>query len=153
VNAPQARRSPARRPPARGTLRPPANRAQHLRSVPPPEPRRGRRRLPFLIAAFALTTILVVGVVSIQVMVAQTSFRMQELQRRNELLEQRYDELRLEVARLSAPDRIEREARRIGFVYPEPGDVHTIVVRTRPKGGNAGGSSLFAIEQLLGSVP
>jgi len=103
--------------------------------------------------AFALVAVLVTGVVSLQAMVSQTAFRMQELQDRSQELQSRTDELRLEAAQLSAPDRIEREAHHLGFVYPAPDDVHTIVVRARPRQGEGAGGGLFAIERLLGTAP
>jgi cell division protein FtsL len=121
--------------------------------VPAPARRPGRRRLPFLIAAFSLTTVLVTGIVSLQALVSQTAFRMQALQQQDQRLQQRYDELRLEAAQLSAPDRVEREASRLGFEYPSPERVHTIVVHTRPGGRDGSAGALFAIEQLLGSAP
>jgi cell division protein FtsL len=142
-------RAPART--ASGRRAKPARR--HLHTVPPSRRPRPRGRLPFLIAAFSLTAVLVVGVVSLQALVSQTAFRMQDLQHRIQQLEQRTDELRLEAAQLSSPERVEHEAHRLGFVYPPPDDVHTIVVRTRSRTGNGAPSSLFALEQFLGSAP
>jgi hypothetical protein len=66
---------------------------------------------------------LVLGLVQLNVMVAETSFRMDELSGRISKLEQRGEEHRLSVARLSSPSRIGREARRLGLVLPDPMDV------------------------------
>jgi cell division protein FtsL len=152
--APARRRGPASSSKDRAkATRSAGRRRAHLRPVPAPAARRGRRRLPFLIVAFALTAVLVTGVVSLQAMASQTAFRMQALQDSNRHLQQRYDELRLEAAQLSAPERVEKEARRLGFEYPAPDRVHTIVARTRIGGRNGSAEALFALERLLGSAP
>jgi cell division protein FtsL len=96
-------------------------------------PRRPRsRRLPFLIACFALVGSLVVAVVSVQALVAQNSFRLQELTRRNAELSQASGRMQLEIAQLSAPNRIAKEARRLGYRLPDPGQMHTLAVRGQP---------------------
>jgi cell division protein FtsL len=61
----------------------------------------------------------VVGLVSAQAMVAQDSFRIADLSAEAERLEGSYGRLRLEVAELSAPDRIVAAARKAGLVLPE----------------------------------
>jgi len=86
-------------------------------------------RLPFLIASFVLVGMLVVGVASLQAVVSQGSFRMQDLTRHNIELQQEYGRLKLEVAELSAPGRIAARARRLGFRLPQPGDVSTLRVK------------------------
>ena len=53
---------------------------------------------------------LVVGIVSLQALVSQTSFRMQDLQDRTATLQQANGELILRLARLSSPERIAAEA-------------------------------------------
>jgi cell division protein FtsL len=116
---------------------------------PPRLPRRAARhraspasrtgRLPFLIASFVLAGILVVGVASLQAVVSQGSFRMQDLTRRNAELRQEYGRLKLQVAELSSPGRIAAQARRLGFHLPDPDDVRTLRVKglvrmsTRPE--------------------
>ncbi len=106
-------------------------RRPRLRVVRAPRAPRSRR-LPFLIACFVLVGSLVVAVVSMQALVAQNSFRLQELTRRNAELAQASGMLQLEVAQLSAPHRIAKEARRLGYRLPDPGQLHTIAVRGRP---------------------
>jgi cell division protein FtsL len=95
-----------------------------------PAPR--RRRLPFLVACFVVIGMLVLGVVTVQALASQGAFRMQELSRRNADLVDVNGRLQLQIAELSAPDRIEREARRLGYVQPDPDHVHTIVVGGKP---------------------
>ena len=84
------------------------------------------RRLPFLIAAFLVVGCLVFGVVTLQALVSQTSFKMQELTRRTADLQVSYGRLTLEVAELSSPARIARAATQLGFHTPADGEVHVI---------------------------
>jgi cell division protein FtsL len=95
------------------------------------EPRRPRR-LPFLVACFVLVGSLILGVVSVQALASQGSFRMQELQRENTKLAEANGRLQLQIAELSAPVRVEREARRLGYRLPDPDEVHTVVVGGNP---------------------
>jgi cell division protein FtsL len=95
-------------------------------------------RLPFLVASFLAAAVLVVGVVSVQALVSQTSFRMQELTRRAAQLEQSTAANRLKVAELSSPTRMAREAARLGFRAPGPGELHTITVRESVQAGGPG---------------
>jgi cell division protein FtsL len=99
-----------------------------LRVVRPPR----TRRLPFLVACFLLIGTLVLGVVSVQALASQGSFRMQELSRRIDDLVDANGRLQLDIAERSDPKRIEREARRLGYRVPDPGQVHTIVVDGEP---------------------
>jgi hypothetical protein len=71
----------------------------------------------------------VVGVASLQAVVSQGSFRMQELSRHNLELQHEYGRLKLQVAKLSSPGRIAGEARRLGFHLPGPDDVRTLPVK------------------------
>lgn len=108
-----------------GTASPAPRRRPWLRVVPAPR----ARRLPFLIASFVILGVLVVGVTSLQAVVSQGSFRMQELARHNVELQQDYGRLKLQVAELSSPGRIAAKARRLGFHLPEPDDVRTLPVK------------------------
>jgi cell division protein FtsL len=114
------------------------------------------RRLPFLIASFVIIGVLVVGVASLQAVVSQGSFRMQELARHNLRLQQDYGRLKLRVAELSSPHRIAAEARRLGFHLPPPDAVRSLAV----KGGvsvNAGartaGRPALSLKSLLERRP
>jgi cell division protein FtsL len=102
-----------------------------LRVVTPRRPE-SPRRLPFLIACFVFVGSLVVAVVSVQALVAQSSFQMQQVTRRNAVLAQAAGRLQLEIAQLSAPSRMAKEARKLGLRLPGPGQLHTLVVRGRP---------------------
>jgi cell division protein FtsL len=104
VPAPRLARAPGRRP--------------AVRAVPGRPVRRqpaGRHRLPFLLLATIIVTGMVVGLVSAQTLVAQGSFRLQELSERADRLEAGFGRLRLRADRLSSLDRIERAGRRAGL--------------------------------------
>ena len=124
------RRSPRRRVPRPAGRRRVVSRRSWLRVVDTGSGRRSRRRIPFLLAAFTLTGPAVFGVVMLQTLVSQSSFRMEVLEQRNTELEQTFGRLRLEVAGLSAPERIAAEARRLGLRLPER--VETIAVGSEP---------------------
>ena len=102
--------------------------ARPRRSSPPlrvvKAPSVGRRRARFVIAAGAVTAVLLFGVVTLQALVSQQSFDIQRAQNRVTELRQRADDLHLQVAGLSAPERIAKEAARLGMVLPE--EVHAL---------------------------
>jgi cell division protein FtsB len=132
--------------------RPPRHRRQRprLRLVRPPRP----RRLPFVVASFLIVGALVVGVASVQAVVSQGSFRMQELTKRNAELQEEYGRLKLKVAELSAPGRIARQARRLGFHVP--GSVSALPVKGAvPVNGGTGtvGRPVFSLKGVLEHDP
>jgi cell division protein FtsL len=98
---------------------PQPSRRPAIRAVPAHRPRprtaAGGRRIPFLLFAIAVVTAMVVGVVSAQTLVAQGSFRLQELSERAERLEAGFGRLRLRADRLASLDRIEEVGRRAGL--------------------------------------
>lgn len=114
VPARRLREEPRRRPsgtrrPSTGARRPSARRTSRPRS----------RRLSFLLFSLVVVMGMVLLLVSAQAMVAQSSFRVTELQERVQKLEQDHDRLRIEAARLSSPERIMRAARQAGLVLPD----------------------------------
>jgi cell division protein FtsL len=110
-----------------------------LRSVrPQPRPiRRTRRRTPFALFSLAVITVLVVILASAQAMVAQEAFRVADLTRSVETLEEGHGQLRLRVAELSSPGRLVRAARRHGLVLPDRVEILQIDP-VRPGGGTGG---------------
>jgi cell division protein FtsL len=146
------RTAPARRSASYGR----GGRRSRLGVVRPPRPRQQRRlgRIPFLIASFLLVGLLVFGVVTLQAILSQTSFRMGRLEHRDVGLRQDYGELKLEVARLSAPGRIVREAKRLGLQLPE--QVRTLSVDAPPPDSETptvGSDPSFALKGVLGEEP
>ena len=93
---------------------------------------RPRRRWPFLVLASILVGAIVFGVVTLQALVSQSSFRMQLLVRQNAALQQHEGELRLTVAQLSSPERIFDAAKKLGFQLPAPGQVHQLTSGAKP---------------------
>jgi cell division protein FtsL len=122
-----------------------------LRVAPPPR----RRWLPFLIVSFLIVGVLVVGVTSLQAVVSQGSFRMQELTRHNRQLQQEYGRLKLKVAQLSSPGRIARQARRLGFHLPDPGEVRALPVKGGVPPNETGGlrRTSFSLKGVLEERP
>jgi cell division protein FtsL len=94
-------------------------------------------------------------VVSLQALVSQTSFRMQNLDRQSSQLRQSYGELKLEVAQLSAPGRISREAKRLGLRLPDSGHVKTLDVpgMTTTQDLPSPSAPSFALKGILGEEP
>jgi hypothetical protein len=82
--------------------------------------RRRRRRLK-LAAWFVGVTgvVLMFGAAAFHVMLTQSQFRLEELDRQVTAEQQRYEVLRLQVAHLSSPDAIVRAAVAAGMIEPE----------------------------------
>jgi cell division protein FtsL len=154
--------------PAGGTPKPTGNRRAKTSLAPKPRGRQRRSRLRvvrpatrsnrgrvvFLMLSFLLVGLLVVGVVTVQALVSQSSFRMEKLQKENTALEASYGELRLRVAELSSPDRIAKEARRLGLRLP--GEVQTLYVAGVPDERRETGSPdhpSFALKGALAENP
>jgi len=122
--------------------------------VPSSRPR--RRRLPFFIASTVLVGPLVFGVVTVQALVSQTSFRMQQLANENARLQESYGELKLQIAQLSSPDRIARQATRLGLRVPDSSNVHAVAIPGSGATGRVdrqGGPLSFSLKRLLGDHP
>ena len=105
VLAPPAR-TPAARPQADGASRP---------------RRRARRGLhpTFLVFASVVIVLLVIGVVAINALFAQTAFAVHTLQSRVTELAEQHDVLATDAARLSSPSRITSWAERYHMVTPD----------------------------------
>jgi cell division protein FtsL len=171
---------PARRAPAPGRPRPaPAKKASRPKARPArttraakrpvrlvrPAPKRRRRTAPFLVMSSLLIGALVVGIVTLQAMVSQTAFRMQDLQVRAKALQQQYGEQTLTVARLSSPDRIAAAAHRAGLVLPDASHMYTLHVRAssnarshsrtaaNASAAGAGAPAGSSLKAVLGAAP
>ena len=64
---------------------------------------------------------MVLGLVALNALLAQTSFKIDDLQERVEKLSQSYDQRAYEAARLAAPRRIWQAAHDLGLMPPEGG--------------------------------
>ncbi|HZA60278.1 MAG TPA: hypothetical protein VE754_01175 [Actinomycetota bacterium] len=120
-------------------VRPPAPRS------PARRPARDARRIPFSLLVLCLVASLVVGLVAAQTFVAQDSFRLSELTRTTERLEEEYGRLRVRAAELSSPDRIVAAARRAGLVLPKQVEI----VRLPPVRGRGDGDVRSEAPQTL----
>lgn len=99
----------------------PAPARPDLRVVPDPAPRRRRVRRARLLAWGAALTVVasLFGVAAFQAELVSGQVRLDGLERDVAASQARYQELRLEVARLEAPERIVAEAQhRLGMVVP-----------------------------------
>jgi cell division protein FtsL len=110
---PARRRTPLAPAPRRPLRVPPASRSRR---------RRGRRDWPLGLALWT-TVVLTVGTIfgaaAFHVLLVQSQFRLDRLEKQASAEQQRYERLRLEVSRLAAPERIVEEAtQRLGMVVP-----------------------------------
>jgi cell division protein FtsL len=122
--------------------------ARKVQQIPRPRPAlravrqsprqvRSRRRTPFALLALAVVTALVMILASAQAMVAQEAFRVADLTRSVERLEEGHGRLRLKVAELTSPQRLVRAARRFGLVLPDRVEILQIDP-ARPGDGTGG---------------
>ena len=90
----------------------------------PPPPRRARRGSTpaFWVFSGVLVAGLVMGVVSLNALVVNTTYRTIDVERRVRVLQREHEELDIEVARLSSPSRIAAWADAVGLVVPGPGE-------------------------------
>ena len=103
---------------AEGAKRPPRSAAAP--AAPAPQTRRRRKHhLGFAILATVVVAPMVLGIVSLNALLAQTSFRIDETERRIEELSRENLELVHEQAKLSAPGRIADWASRNGMRLPD----------------------------------
>ena len=121
-------------PPQRPALRPVPARP---RSRPTRRPQRSRRRTPFALLSLTVVTVLVMLLASAQAIVAQQAFRVADLTRSIEQLEEGHGQLRLKLAEMSSPQRLVRAARRFGLVLPDRVELLEIDP-ARPGGGTGG---------------
>jgi cell division protein FtsL len=116
---PAERRTPARTPPPARRSTAPRRRAA---TVAPPRTTAARRRrgsTGFVFLASAVVGSMVFGIVVVNVLLAQTSFRIGEAERHLEELSHDHLELVREQASLSAPGRISAWASRHGMRLPD----------------------------------
>jgi hypothetical protein len=99
-----------RRAPRHGSPRP------ALRLVAPPS---GRPGMAFVVLSALTVGALVLGLVVLNVLVAQQSFRLGDLNRSVTREEQRSQHLRYAVSTADSPEAIDEAARRLGLVPPE----------------------------------
>jgi hypothetical protein len=85
----------------------------------------------------AVVTVLVMILASAQAMVAQEAFRVADLTRSVERLEEGHGQLRLKVAEMTSPQRLVRAARRSGLVLPDRVEILQIDP-ARPGDGTGG---------------
>ncbi len=123
------RPSPARTPATRKPL-------QEGKPRPRSQPKRRKRHLGFFVLSSVLVGSIVLGLVSLNALLAQTSFRIDDVSNRIDSLSQEYLQLTREQAELSAPGRIAAWASRHGMRLPD--DIHFLHVPTSAPAAPAG---------------
>jgi cell division protein FtsL len=133
---------------------------RHLRPVPAGRRRRSRRprrHLGFVVLSALLVGSLLVALVSIHALLAQSSFRTSDLSERADALRRQQDRLTLRVAELTSPGRLAREAQRIGLRLPDEAP-HVITVPRSVSDSHTGvdaprRDARSDLQQLLGDGP
>ena len=95
------------------------------RSTPstPPQRRARRGSTPaFWFLAAIVVSALIFLVVGLNAMVVNTTYRTQAIEQRVRALQERHEDLDVEVARISSPSRIAEWADVVGMVVPGPGE-------------------------------
>ncbi len=112
--------------------------------------KRRRHHLGFVLFAAVLVGLLVLGLVTLNAFVAQSSFRIDRLQARVDEQAERYLALERQAAHLSAPGRIAAWAGRHAMHTPDEVSVlHVSGPRAPGAGGTpAGGSTAVAVDRL-----
>jgi cell division protein FtsL len=112
---------------------------RHLRLVPPPDRRRARARF-LLVAGIAASTFVALALVYLHVLLAQRQFRLDDLNSQVQKDQATYQELRLQVAQLGAPQHIISMAE--GQLHMvQPAKVSYLTPSSYPSGGSLGGAT------------
>jgi cell division protein FtsL len=109
--------------------------AARPRPTSPPQPRVRARRgfhLAFWVFSASVISMIVVGIVALNAMVVNTTYRMETAQRSLDDLQEQQAALSIDVATLSAPSHIEEWAKSQWMVRPNP---QNVVVLKVPGGG------------------
>lgn len=94
-----------------------------------------RGRVAVCLSAIALSAFFIFGLVLVNIYVAQTSFRLNELQKQVVAQQNTYRRLRYEVSLAASPARLSDVARKIGLVTPAHQE--TLTGRPETAGGQA----------------
>lgn len=86
------------------------------------------RVFPAVVMALALV-VAFFAIIFSHARLTESSFELDELSRAIDIEQARFEELRLEVARLSSPARIGPEAEALGMVLPDPAALQPITAR------------------------
>ncbi|MFL5737203.1 MAG: hypothetical protein ACJ76P_07675 [Actinomycetota bacterium] len=125
--SPRPKRPPQPKQPSKPERRAPASTRPTNTPRKPAQRRRARRlRLRFAVVIAAVVVPLIVGLVSLNAVLAQTSFTVDSLTTRVSTLQQKGEELRKDVAVRSAPGRVYRWALKQHMITPDPHDVHVL---------------------------
>jgi hypothetical protein len=111
--------------------------------------RRSNRKIWFMVG-FTVVSVFFLMIWS-RIALDHTAFVLQEIEHETGMIETRYWELRLESARLQAPDRIIEAAIDMGMVYPET--VRTVEVAGLGGDGSETEQRWVGLKAVLGAQP
>jgi cell division protein FtsL len=98
--------------------------------------------------------LLIAAVAGVQAVIAQSSFRMDDLTHQAQQLQQRNGELRLQIAELGSPKHLEQAARRLGLREPDAANVRVLTVKSGASGGHPqAGAAATGPAMAAGGVP
>jgi cell division protein FtsL len=121
-----------------------------LRVVVSPRTRRVPRLRWWLLLAFTVFVAFFALTYS-RVTLDRSAFVLEEIERQMEVEQSRYWELRLEAARLQAPERIVEAAEEMGMVYPD--EVHTLEVPGVDAAGSDADDRWVDLKAILSARP
>lgn len=130
--------------PSRPAHAPSAGRAPRSVTTTPRRARRRRHHVGFAVLASSIVGLMVLGIVSLNALLAQTSFRIEEAERRIDELTREHVGLVREQASLSAPGRIADWARRNGMRLPD--DIRSLHASGGPQAAPAGAADTSSPE-------
>lgn len=110
------------------------------------------RVLPAVIMALALV-VAFFAIIFSHARLTESSFELDELSRAIDLEQARFEELRLEVARLSSPARIGPEAERLGMVLPDPAALQPITAHILSDATHDDAAHWAAVKPIVTAAP
>jgi cell division protein FtsL len=96
-----------------------------------------RSTVVFVVVTGVVVVAIMLGLVALNALLAQSSFRIGDLQTRIEQLTQSYQQRSLEAAQVSSPAHLAKVAAQLGLVVPQGG----VVILTPPPAGGSSSSN------------
>jgi cell division protein FtsL len=124
-------------PPGRSGLHARTTAARPTPSTPPQRRARRGSHPAFWIFSGVVVAVLVVGVVAVNALVVNTTYKLRGVQQEVRALDDESETLQIQVAHRSSPSRIAIWADEHGMILPAPQDVVPLAVPGRRDGGHA----------------
>lgn len=110
------------------------------------------RVLPAVVMALALV-LAFFAIIFSHARLTESSFELEELSSAIELEQARFEELRLDVARLSSPARIGPEAERLGMVLPDPAALRPITATMLSESNHDDAAHWASVKPIVTAAP